>query len=395
MRVLALSSALPFPPIGGGKLRSYHLLKSLAARHRVTQVGFTFGPLGEPDFPMELIPVPWVEPPLYRQMHSADPAISQRAYDELAWRCPEPWLVSYYDSPAMSATVAAVAARGFDVILIEGTAMGRFLPDLPAATPKLLNLFDLHTRMARRAAHSPVEHHDADRVARFEAALARQCVACLVCSETEAAVTREQLNVGRVHVIPNGVDLARIQPVSGAEEPGRLLFVGMMNYEPNARAVAFFVREVLPRLRAEESCVRLHVVGADPPSAIRALAGADVIIHDFVSDLGSQFAAAEMMVVPLLSGGGTRLKILEAAAYAKPIVTTTLGAEGLDFVNGRDLVRADSAAEFADAIIALRRDPARRQALGQNARRAVAPYDWRLIGEQFCRVVADAAQIVS
>ena len=156
-----------------------------------------------------------------------------------------------------------------------------------------------------------------------------------------------------------------------------------MSYAPNADAALYFARDVLPLVQRECPDVRFHIVGAAPPAQVTALGSASVIVHGRVDDVRPHFKSAEVVVVPVRAGGGTRLKVLEAAASAKAIVTTPLGAEGLAFEDGRDLLVADSAPAFAAAVVTLLRDPTRREALGASARAAVGPYDWTAVGEIF------------
>jgi len=148
-----------------------------------------------------------------------------------------------------------------------------------------------------------------------------------------------------------------------------LLYTGLMSYDPNVGAVRHFVAEVLPLIRQEINAA-FHIVGAGPTEEVQALASESVIVHGSVPDMRPYFDAAMAVVVPLLEGGGTRLKILEAAASGKAIVSTSLGAEGLNLRHDEDLLIADSAPEFAAAVIRLCKDAGLRWRLGQQARSA-------------------------
>src|SRR5213594_4239638 len=155
MRVLVLNSDIPFPPITGAQTRTYHLLKELSKEHELTLVAFgpeawfssTICP-----FPIDVISVPWVLPELYRKMYGDNPSESKTAYLYLECDSDEPWFVSYYDSPAMDDALSAVRLRSFDLILIENSFMARFLPSLPPAVPKVLDMHNVHTLMAWRRA---------------------------------------------------------------------------------------------------------------------------------------------------------------------------------------------------------------------------------------------------
>lgn len=389
LRILALTHRMPFPPVGGGSLRTFQLVRALAeAGHQVTVLGFTYGdkPVA-PDFPVRLVPVLYESPRLYLEMTGADPARSAAAFNELAQVSPEPWFANYFDCPAMDQALAAELVHGFDLAVLFCSSMARFLPRLPAALPKLLDFPDVHTAMLRRDPNTgPME---IERARRFEADAAARCVRCVGCSPLEQEAARQLLGVADAGLIPNGVDAAFFQPSPARPAADRLLFVGAMNYQPNVDAAEWFVREILPRLPN----TRLEIVGASPAPRVTALASDRVRVTGFVADVRPYYHEAALVIVPLLLGGGTRLKILEAAACGKPIVSTTLGAEGLSMEQGRDIVLADGAEAFAAAVRDLLSDAPSRARLGQAARQTALRYDWSRIGRQFAELVQDAARI--
>jgi sugar transferase (PEP-CTERM/EpsH1 system associated) len=396
MRILTLNHAVPFPPIGGGDLRTFHLLRALARRHEVTVVGFSCDDPREPaPFPVETAEVDWDWPPLYRAMHGGDPEASRAAYEELL-ASDEPWFVSWLASAAMDDLLRRVGRRGFDLALVEHSNMARYLPALPARLPKVLDFVDLHTLMRQRKAEADdgperdLTHREAERTRRFESRVASRASVCLAVSEAEAEAARRLLGAADVRVVPNGVDTTRFRPAEGAGEDGYLLFTGTMDYAPNVAAAEHFVAQVWPLIRREVPGVTFHVVGARPTPAVLRLAGDGVEVHGQVPDMGPYFRQAAVVVVPLLHGGGTRLKILEAAASARAVVSTRLGAEGLDLADGRDLLLADAPADFARAVVGLLRDPFRRAEMGRQARIAAERYDWEGIGNTLLGIVEEA-----
>ena len=393
MRILAVAPVTPFPPSGGGHLRLHHLLRALAIHHEVTLVSFTYGEALEPaPFPIEVVTVPLECSRLYKEMMYGDGPAAEEAYALLSRDTEPPFFVSYLESAEMENTLRQVGVRDWDLILIITTQMARFLPCLPNA-PKILDLWNVEALVARRAAQAaPPDEADraareADRMLRFERDAASQCALCLAVSGPEAAAARRLLGATRVRVVPNGVDTTQFTPDEGNPVPNRLLFVGTMNYSPNIEAARFFSRDVLPLIEEAVPGAELHIVGAKPTEEVRRLASQQVIIHGGVPDMRPFYRHASVVVVPLLQGGGTRLKILEAAACGKAIVSTALGAEGLRLVPGRDLVIADSARDFARAVIDLAQDGARCRELGRCARKATRAYDWRKIGVRVCRIV--------
>lgn len=391
MRILAINIELPFPPIGGGPLRTFHLLRSLAEKHEVTLVAFSYGDeRGQPPFSVRVIPVPWELPEPYLRMESADDKVAQEAYDSLQ-RIAEPWFVSYLQSGAMLSLLHGLGTEEkFDLVWIEDTDMAQFLPALPAAGPRILDFQNVYSLMARRTADqsaTPQAEAEAERTLRFEKTVASQFDLCMACSELEAQAAQNLLGLKKVYVIPNGVDTHFFQPVPAQAGIGDLLFTGTMSYPPNVEAVHFFVASVLPQILRENPSVKFHIVGAKPVEEVKRLAGENVIVHGQVPDVRPYLNSAAVAVVPVRSGGGTRLKVLEAAASGKAIVSTSLGTEGLPFCNGRDALIADTADDFAAAVLSLLKDPQLRSDLGQRARQTSLAYDWSQIGRNFRRLV--------
>jgi glycosyltransferase involved in cell wall biosynthesis len=203
---------------------------------------------------------------------------------------------------------------------------------------------------------------------------------------------RRLLGIDHIRVVPNGVDTDMFVPAEDVPTEGYLLFTGKMNYAPNGEAACYFAREVLPLVRLQMPTARLHIVGAEPGEEVKALACDDVVVHGFVPDVRPYYREAAVVVVPLLRGGGTRLKILEAAACAKAVVSTTLGAEGLELRTGANIVLADSAETFAAEVVGLLGDPARCRCLGRAARAAALRYEWDDIGGHLCGIVEELVQ---
>jgi polysaccharide biosynthesis protein PslH len=389
-----ITNEIPFPPVGGGRLRAYQLVEAFAARHDLTVVGFVFDktPIRS-SLPIHVIGVPWQSPQLYKEMNSADVTISRRAYEILAYETDKPWAVSYFESAVMAETLRRVTSGTVDLIVIRDSTMGQYLPDLPTNVPKVLDFTDVLTRIAQRAVEeAPTDEKDraireASRMLNFEKAVASQCVLSLVCSNQEAAAARRLLGIERVAVVPNDVDTSFFIPVEEQTISGYLLFTGTMSYAPNIQAAQHFTAHILPLILEKTGKSELHIVGKDPPEVVIGLASEHVTVHRDVPDMRPYYRNAAVVVVPLLQGGGTRRKILEAAASGKAIVTTSLGVEGLDFAPGKDVEVADDATDFANAVIKLTDDEAARRELGKRAREAALRYDRKRIGSLLCEVV--------
>jgi polysaccharide biosynthesis protein PslH len=300
--------------------------------------------------------------------------------------------VSVSNPAPMEDVLRDVFSTPVDVVLLEGTPLARFLPMLRPEIPRVLDLLDVHSAITRHEEEAAggsdaAARREAERTLRFERAAAHGCDLTLAVSSEQAAAARDLLGLDRVEVVPNGVDTSFFTPSAALPDDGSLLFTGRMNYGPNADAVCYFASEILPLVRREIPHARLHVVGTDPPAQVRSLSSEAVMVHGRVSDVRMYQESAAVVVVPIRHGGGTRLKILEAAAAGKAIVSTPLGVEGLAFRPGRDLIVADSPSDFASAVIALVRDGGRRAALGTRARAVACDYDWSAIGKRFAHLL--------
>jgi glycosyltransferase involved in cell wall biosynthesis len=195
----------------------------------------------------------------------------------------------------------------------------------------------------------------------------------------------------RVSVVPTGVDVECYRAASGTS-PDRpiVMFLGSMDWEANIDAVNYFCREIWPSVRSAVPDALFRIVGRSPHPRVRRLASMSVDVTGTVSSVVEHLKETAVFVVPLRIGGGTRLKIFEAMAAEKAVVSTSIGAEGLDVTDGRDILLADTAGEFADSVIALLRDPVRRRHLERAGGQTAERHDWSAIGRRFEDVLREA-----
>jgi glycosyltransferase involved in cell wall biosynthesis len=225
----------------------------------------------------------------------------------------------------------------------------------------------------------------------WEARAAARFDCSLVVSDREAALLRADDASLRIEVIENGVDCERFQPLPEAADANALLFLGVLGYPPNSDGILWFIEEIWPSIRSASPAVRLRVAGHAPgPALMAANSLPGVRVEGRVEDVVPLYEEAGIVIVPLRAGGGTRLKILEAMALGRLVVSTTLGCEGLDVQPEEDLLIADSPAEFAAQVLRALGDPALRQRIAANARRQVeSRYSWRKIGRRLLDVYSD------
>jgi glycosyltransferase involved in cell wall biosynthesis len=245
--------------------------------------------------------------------------------------------------------------------------------------PVVLNKHDITCRIVRQFAageRNPFKKWyallEARKIERLEAAACAAAQAVAVCSARDEELLRELSPAARLFVAANVVDTGKYMPAAGGNN-GSVLFVGAMDWLPNQDGAEFLLGEILPHLRQLAPNAQVILAGRNPPEAmLRRYAGIPgVSFTGMVADLRPIIARAAVCVVPLRIGSGTRLKILEAAAMARPIVSTTLGAEGLELRHGREILLEDRPRAFAEAVALLLTDPVRAAAMGSAARLVV------------------------
>jgi polysaccharide biosynthesis protein PslH len=280
-------------------------------------------------------------------------------------------------------------ARPFDIVNLEFSFLGGY--DLRQAPPGarlpalVVDSHNIDYDLARQYAHAggPVRRLYAEanwrKLRREELATYRDADGVYLCSAADERRLLDEVPGARTLVIPNAADVDYYQPraTDPATDARTLVFFGHLSYFPNVDGVAYFVQEIWPRIAEAHPRARLKIIGGQAPRSLQALVRPGVELTGFVPDLRPHLAEAAAVVVPLRLGGGTRLKIVEAMAMGKAIVSTALGAEGIEAVPGRDLLIEDQPAAFADAVNRLLAKPDLASNIGQSARRlAVQQYAW-------------------
>jgi glycosyltransferase involved in cell wall biosynthesis len=273
----------------------------------------------------------------------------------------------------------------FDIVQVEFVQMAALKFKLPTSR-RLRTVLDEHNiefDIVKRTAGAQVNTArrlysavDWRKLKREEMAAWRWFDGVSLTSRRDAAILSELSPRTQVSVVPNGVDIEQFQPSTQAPEPDSLLFFGAMNYYPNQDGLTYFVEQIFPLILAKRPNTKLKVVGP-APDAVRHLASANVELTGFVDAVEPYIDAATAVIVPLRLGGGTRLKIVEAMAKAKPIISTRVGAEGIDVVNGESALLADDPAGFAAHVESVLADAALAKRLGAAARTlAEGSYSW-------------------
>jgi len=394
MKLLWVNAGLLLPLDKGGKLRSWHVMRHLARRHHITYLSFEDPAASDADRAgmsevcRELITVPRTDAEKGTLRFYAGAA--RYVVDSI------PYAVAKYRSGTYRTRVESLLAqRRFDAIVCDFLPPAVNLPDdLPC--PSVVFTHNVESEIWRRHAENAVNPiarrlltQQWRRMLRFEETTLARFDLVLAVSETDRR-TFERLYPGSLqspaHVVQTGVDTTYFSPSSEAPAPAHLVFTGSMDWLPNEDAMTYFCREILPRIRQSEPETTVSIIGRSPTQAVQRLSEQHpgVEVTGRVDDVRPHVRRGAVYIVPLRIGGGTRLKIFEAMAMGKAVVSTAIGAEGLPVTPGTDIAIADEPAEFADAVVRLIRDPAARHALELRARQLVVErYDWSRVARDF------------
>jgi glycosyltransferase involved in cell wall biosynthesis len=315
---------------------------------------------------------------------------------------PTPISVLNYTSAAMVKELERLLrARDFDAVQIEGVHLFAYLNQIRTLAPRARIVCDWHNieseLLLRYAGNSPglarrmYARRTTSLLHRLELQLLSLCSAHTVCSERERQILLEYAPGTRIEVIGNGVDVEYFIQTEASDTRRSLVFVGSMDYHANIDAAVYFANEVWPTVRARRPDLQFIIVGSRPTAEVLALGQQPGIrVTGTVEDIRPFYGSALAVVVPLRVGSGTRLKVLEAMAAGTPVISTTLGVEGLSVSDGAEFRLADSSSAMADAATSLQAGSAEWRKIAVNARQLVkSRYDWPIIGEKLRRLYAE------
>ena len=390
MKILFLSPTVPYPLTDGGRIRVYNLLKQIAQDNEVTLLALETQPTDADS--ISHIQQYGITVHLVEHLHTL-PRVSLSTLLRAFFRRQPITVARYNVSIYRQKLQELLASESFDIVHYEmfHTAQFHTESDLPSV-------------LSQQNVDSAIWHRLTDETAtifykfaywtqqvafqRYERVLSPKFDAVTCTSEIDAAIFEKHCPKDIVKVIPNGVDVNHFTPDSESEDAAHLVYIGSMDWYPNEDAVSFFADEVLPIIRESVQNAKFTIVGGNPSENVQRLADRDgIVVTGRVPEIRPYFSAASVFVVPLRIGSGTRLKILEALAMGKAVVSTTVGAEGLALKNGEEIMIADEPNHFAEAVIRLLTDPALRKEVGVNGRlRVEQDYDWCNIGRELLTV---------
>jgi len=390
MKILWVKPGKLLPLDSGGQLRTYNILRQLAARHDVTFLSYYGGPSRDHAYESEIVKHVPGTVAVHTVSHDFT-AEDQRLDYVRRFFSAAPYAVSKFTVPeAQSLLHDWIPQRRFDVAVCDFLCtVLNFPQDL--ATPTALFQHNVESVLWHRKAqhevgwlHRLVSKIEYAKMARFEPRQVRRFHHVIAVSQQDRAAMSAMVSPDRISVVPTGVDLASYTCRPNSPQPGLLVvFTGSMDWEPNIDGVEYFCQTVWPRVLASLPEARFRIVGRAPHERVRALACKSVEVTGRVPSIVEHLQQAAVVVVPLRIGGGTRIKIYEGMAMGKATVSTTVGAEGLDVQPGRDIILADDPAAFADAVCTLLRDVATRKRYETAAAATARKYDWSTVTQRF------------
>lgn len=379
----------------GGKIRSFNILRHLSKNHKVTLLSY-YGGRRDTEYESALAG----RMPGAHTIPTAAPEDSLSQHLDYIWRLPSraPYAVTKFTHSEVRHTMAEwLREKRFDVVVCDFLSASQNFPDR-LTVPSVLFQHNVETVLWQRMAETETAPSkkffyriEAAKMARYEKATLSRFHRIIAVSERDRDEMLKLDPRCRITVVPTGVDTEQYRIVpSAAGNPPVIVFTGSMDWEPNIDAVEYFCRQIWPSILHAFPQARFQIVGRNPDARVRRLQSASVEITGMVASVADFLRSATVVVVPIRIGGGTRLKIFEAMAMGKAVVSTSIGAEGLDLTHGRDLLIADTPESFAAGILELLRVPEARRAYEQAAAALAARYDWSEITLAFAEVLRES-----
>jgi glycosyltransferase involved in cell wall biosynthesis len=402
VRILWVKAGKLLPVDTGGKIRSYNLLKHLAERNETTLLSYYDGPpdrIYEEQIPRELPGVVTINTGM------PDSTFGQTINYLKRLPSTAPYAVTKFTSAKVKALISAWdRERRFDVLVCDFlSASLNFERSL--TTPSVLFQHNVESSLwQRQAKHEPslakrlAFKLEAAKMTRYETATVRRFRHVIAVSEHDRNLMSVMTDFAHISVVPTGVDL---NEYTAAKTRGstlgelRVLFLGSMDWEANIDGVDYFCRDIWPKVKTAMPGAKFYIVGRNPTARIMKWASDSIVATGRVDSVLPYLREAAVFIVPLRIGGGTRLKIYEAMAAGKAVVSTSVGAEGLDVHHGEDILIADDAEGFARSVIDLLADTELRATFGEKAASLAARYDWAIIARRFEEILLQATDVRS
>ena len=396
MKILWVKAGKLLPVDTGGKIRSYNILRHLAKEHEVTLLSY-YGGDRDSDYEAAIAQ----RLPGAQTIYTAAPEGTLAQSLDYILQLPSiaPYAVRKFTDRRVRQEVARrLSEDSLDVVVCDFLSASSNFPETLSA-PVVLFQHNVETMLWRRMAETektPLRKLsysiEARKMSAYETRTLSRFQHVIAVSDHDRDAMLTLSPACPITVVPTGVDTEQYQVVpSVSGRPPLIVFTGSMDWEPNIDAMEYFCRDVWPAVLGAFPDARFQIVGRNPHPRVQRLASSSVEVTGTVASVIDYLRTATVVIVPLRIGGGTRLKIFEAMAMAKAMVSTSIGAEGLDVTHGRDVLIADNAQAFADSILLLLRDPQLRRTYEHNAAALAARFDWSQIARRFADVLREAS----
>lgn len=403
MNILFLSQIVPYPPHGGVLQRGYNLIREIHKYNSVHLLAFVHPDVLKKEEEIEAARVELLK--YCTRVYFFDLWVKKSNLSKysgllMGLFSPVPFSVLAHRSNKFSQKVIQLTEeKAFDLIHYDTISLCQFQPSRGNIS-RVLTHHNIESKLMERRANFEKNHLiryylslQARRIRKYEAQESGRYDVNIVMSQTDGEELKQINPKAALAVVPNGVDTNYFLPEKENNIPA-LIYTGGMNMFANRDAVLYFLKEIWPAIKAQEPTVKFYAIGQDPPSELIKIGMNDrqVVIPGYVEDIRPFVVGASVYVVPLRVGGGTRLKVLDALAMGKAIVSTSIGCEGLEVTNGQDIMIADNPVDFAEKTISLLRNKEKRTALGKAARAlAELKYGWEAIGQVLQEVYQKSA----
>lgn len=396
MKILWVKAGGLVPPDTGGKIRSFHILRELARQHSVTFFSYYASLANDPHPDLKNTFDRVVCVPL--QLPAPKSPAELLEYGFRLFSSQPYGITKYCRSEARKRLQNLLQEEHYDVIVCDFIYAAGIIPwDWP--TPKVLfthnveaTIWRRHYEVATNPVWKSISRWEWRKMEAAERRYLHHADRVLAVSQTDMNAFASFLDPAKIKVIPTGVDVEYFEPRSVDETPNSLVFTGSMDWLPNEDGILYFADSIFSMVKQRIPEVSLEVVGRKPSRKLQAVAEAqeNIRLTGWVDDIRPFLAKGAVCIVPLRIGGGTRLKIFEAMAMGKAVVSTSVGAEGLPVQNGENVILADKPLDFAQAVVRLLQDAAERRRLGQAARSLVVErYSWRRVAEGFASTLQE------
>ena len=395
MKILWLKTELLHPVDKGGKIRSYNMLKELKRNCHITYLTLDDGTADAKarelasEYCDELVCVP----------HRQREKFTAGFYVDLMLNLTSelPYAIKKYESEAMRQEVATrVAERRFDVVVCDFLAPAVNVPPGLNCRSVLFQhnveamIWKRHYEVQANVIKKAYLHRQWQKMLAFEAKTCPQFDCVVAVSREDRELMQQQYGVEQIYDVPTGVDTEYFRPSGRVKsQPENLVFTGSMDWLPNEDAIRYFTEQIMPRIKQAVPGVTLTVVGRNPYPGLVELSKHDpsIVVTGRVEDVRPFMEEAAVYIVPLRIGGGTRLKIYEAMAMEKPIVSTSIGAEGLPVNDGKEILLADTPESFAEAVVRLIEQEGLASEIGKRAATKVREqFGWDIVAESFASI---------